>query len=420
MPSLLNTRRLARFITPVASLIAAITLHAQRGSEATWDQTAVTGYFDARMDLWWQRAKTLRTGTSETKCLSCHTAVPYAMVMPVLRRARGIDALTRHEQQILDMARARSAYAETDQPYYDQSEDKIRESRGVEAVVNAFVLTTYDAGPSPAPETRAAIVRLWQVQRADGAWDWLNFGLEPYEAPDAVFQGAALAALSAGSRAGRAASADAPGQAGLTRLAVYLTQHFQSQRLFNRTWALLASSRLDGVLTGEQRRALLDELRMQQHSDGGWSMADLGPWRWSAQTTPYAPPGATDTALLTQSDGFATGLVVYAMRRSGVSVDDAAVSRGQAWLRGHQTTESHDAAWAPWRAHSLNFDREHGGAKGEPWRRNFMSDLATAFATLALLYCQKYGHWPRQRAIGSNAVRTGGDEHSHHRRRHAN
>jgi hypothetical protein len=33
----------------------------------------------------------------------------------------------------------------------------------------------------------------------------------------------------------------------------------------------------------------------------------------------------------------------------------------------------------------LNYDREHGGPKGEPWRRMFMSDLATAFGVLALL-----------------------------------
>ena len=38
-----------------------------------------------------------------------------------------------------------------------------------------------------------------------------------------------------------------------------------------------------------------------------------------------------------------------------------------------------------WRAHSLNFDREHAGDKGEPWRRMFMSDLATGFAVLALV-----------------------------------
>ena len=50
-----------------------------------------------------------------------------------------------------------------------------------------------------------------------------------------------------------------------------------------------------------------------------------------------------------------------------------------------QAVRPGDEAWAPWRAHSLNFDREHGGEKGEPWRRMFMSDLATAFAVLALL-----------------------------------
>ena len=38
-----------------------------------------------------------------------------------------------------------------------------------------------------------------------------------------------------------------------------------------------------------------------------------------------------------------------------------------------------------WRAYSLNFDREHAGDKGEPWRRMFMSDLATGFAVLALV-----------------------------------
>jgi len=33
----------------------------------------------------------------------------------------------------------------------------------------------------------------------------------------------------------------------------------------------------------------------------------------------------------------------------------------------------------------LNYDREHGGQRGQPWKRMFMSDAATAFAVLALL-----------------------------------
>jgi hypothetical protein len=55
-------------------------------------------------------------------------------------------------------------------------------------------------------------------------------------------------------------------------------------------------------------------------------------------------------------------------------------------LRAHYVAErAGDPSWAPWRAHSLNYDREHGGPKGEPWRRLFMSDIATAFAVLALM-----------------------------------
>ena len=42
-----------------------------------------------------------------------------------------------------------------------------------------------------------------------------------------------------------------------------------------------------------------------------------------------------------------------------------------------------------WRTHSLNYDREHGGDKGEPWPRMFMSDLATAFAVLALVESER-------------------------------
>ena len=62
-----------------------------------------------------------------------------------------------------------------------------------------------------------------------------------------------------------------------------------------------------------------------------------------------------------------------------------ALTKGKLWLMDNQQPErAGDPSWAPWRAHSLNFDREHGGEKGEPWRRMFMSDLATAFAVLAL------------------------------------
>ena len=224
------------------------------------------------------------------------------------------------------------------------------------------------------------------MQRADGAWDWLEFGLEPYEAPDAVYYGASVAALAAGSASGKRASNDANGQAGVERLRQYLRSSFASQRLFNKTWALLAASRLDGVLTTSERTAAIAELESRQRADGGWSMADLGPWRWQRVEAPFAPPGKVDADLLAAPDGYATGLIVLALRRAGATGDRASIRKGQEWLRSHQAPAgADDPAWAPWRSHSLNFDREHSGDKGEPWRRLFMSDLATAFAALALL-----------------------------------
>ena len=341
------------------------------------------------MEMWWAKAKSLRTGTAETKCLSCHTTVPYALVRPALRRVQGHASPTVHEDRILDIVRRRVGSGSTDQPYYDHTDAKKVESRGVEAVLNALMLTSLDTDePSVEPSvlTRAAMARMWEVQRADGAWDWLDFGLEPYEAPDAVFHGATVAAFAAGSALGMRASADDKGQAGIERLRHYLRSSVASQRLFNRTWALLAASRLEGVITSIERDAVMRELEARQRPDGGWSLADLGMWRWTRQSAPFAPPGSIDEALVAAPDGYATGLAVYAMRQAGADPDRSSIRKGQQWLRSHQMPErAGDPSWAPWRAHSLNFDREHGGDKGEPWRRLFMSDLATAFAALALL-----------------------------------
>ena len=353
-----------------------------------WDTAAAASYLDARMDAWWAKAKPLKTGDAEVKCLSCHTAVPYALARPALRIAMGQSAPTPHEERMLATVRQRVQHAATQQPYYDHTDAKKAESRGVEAVLNAVVLTQYDTlgrSGTGSDASRAAIARLWEVQRADGAWDWLNFGLEPYEANDAVFHGATLAAIAAGTSAGRHASQDATGKTGVERLQRYLRTNVASQRLFNKAWALVASSRLPGVLDAAQTDAIVRELAEAQRADGGWSMADLGPWRWTKADAPYAPPGTTDAALLGASDGYATGLALYAMKHSGVGPPRPGHAKGIAWLVANQKAGTPDEpAWAPWRAHSLNFDREHGGEKGEPWRRMFMSDLATAFAVLAL------------------------------------
>jgi len=356
---------------------------------ARWDAAAAARYLDARMDLWWTNAKVLKTGDADARCISCHTAVPYALARPSLRRVAGETTPTAHEQRIAETAKLRVEVGAARQPFYDNSEDKKRESRGVESVLNALVLTSRDANrrdTGVSPDTQAALSQMWSAQRADGSWDWLNFGLEPYEAPDAVFHGAALAAMAAGTASHLASTSNTRAtDAGVDRLRTFLSTNVSSQRLFNQAWALLAAGQLDGVLSGTQRDAVVRALKERQRPDGGWSMADLGAWHWDKTEAPFSSPGTTDASLLATSDGYATGLVVYALRRGHVPASDASVVNARAWLTSHQQTGTvTDPAWAPWRAHSLNFDREHGGPKGEAWRRMFMSDLATAFAVLGL------------------------------------
>ena len=102
---------------------------------------------------------------------------------------------------------------------------------------------------------------------------------------------------------------------------------------------LLAAARLDGLLTKQERDAIVTDLESLQRADGGWSLADLGVWRWARQEAPFAPPGTIDRALIAQSDGYATGLVVYALRRSGRPFSSPAVHKGQQWLIEHQVPE---------------------------------------------------------------------------------
>src|SRR5262249_28000424 len=161
---------------------------------------------------------------------------------------------------------------EAHQPLYDHKEAKKVESRGTEAVLNALILANADAVQNrrdPSDVTRKAFARLWETQRPDGAWDWLEFGLEPFGSADAVYDGATLAALAAGTAP--ALSTGDAAEPGIVRLRGYLKEQYARQRLFNRVWVLLASSRLSDLLTRAQREALVAELEKQQQADGGWS-----------------------------------------------------------------------------------------------------------------------------------------------------
>src|SRR5439155_8492709 len=150
--------------------------HDENRAAGGWDRDGAAKYLDDRMDFWFAKAKKLRTGQTETACVSCHTTIPYVLARPALRQAMRVNDPTPQESRILEEAKRRvDSYADHE-VLYDFSEDKKTQSRGTEAVLNALILTSADAAPSrpqlSAP-TQKALQRLWQTQRSDGAWDWL-------------------------------------------------------------------------------------------------------------------------------------------------------------------------------------------------------------------------------------------------------
>jgi hypothetical protein len=357
-----------------------------RNTATGWDQEAAAKYLDDRMDLWFQKARKLQTGQGTTTCVSCHTVVPYALARPALRKAAGVDRPTPQEAKLLDETIRRVDTYGSHEPL-DKS--KGAESRGTEAVLNLLILSGEDARqnrPDPSGPTDRALEELWHEQRADGAWNWMDTGLEPYESNDSLYYGAALAAIAVGGVPGYAGGMGANVPSGVGRLRSYLTANYAKQNLYSRTWMLLASTRLAGLLSYDQIDALTAELRSKQNADGGWSLYSLGPWTWSKASPPFEPKGKPDVSLLSRSDGYATGLIAYALRQAGLGAGNPSLKRAADWLKANQRKyEIDQSCWKCWRTYSLNHDQEHGGEEGEPWRRMFMSEAATAFATMALL-----------------------------------
>lgn len=336
-------------------------------SALRWDARAAATYLDARQ-TWWSTWPTA-TRDRGTSCVSCHTAVPYALARPALSAALHEARTTSAEDRLLDNVILRVRRWNEVEPFYPDQKNglpKTSESRGTEAVLNALILATRDARTGSASEEgRIALANMWALQFRNGdmagAWAWLNFHLEPWESSDATYFGATLAAIAAGTSPGGDAGPDA--QERIKALRAYLTTHASTQPLFNRVTLLWASGRLPGVLTAPERAAIADAMWSRQLADGGWSLSALGQWKRS-----------DNTALDSTSDGYATGLAIYALLQSGQSPHEPHVAKALAWLEQHQ-----DRTTGMWVTASLNKKRPLTSDVGK-----FMSDAATAYAVLAL------------------------------------
>jgi len=363
-----NLRSFAGFW--LVACIAPVAASAQQAAAVseTWDPRAAAAYLDARQTWWLGWPTSARD--HETSCVSCHTALPYALARPALRAALKQTETPSPERKLVENVVKRVTLWKEVEPFYpDQTRGlpKTSESRGTEAILNAVVIATRDAQSGKiSDEARMAFGNLWALQFKNGdlagAWAWLNFHLEPWETADAAYFGATLAAVAIGTEPD--AYATSPDiQSHLKALRDYLQHGAAKQSLFNRAMLLWAANRLPGTISPAERQEIVDTLFAKQRADGGWSLASLGQWKRS-----------DGTAVDTTSDGYATGVVAFALQQAGASSDDRRLRRGLAWLVQHQ-----DRATGMWMTSSLNKQRDPSSDIGK-----FMSDAATAYAVLAL------------------------------------
>src|ERR1700730_13381968 len=156
---------------------------------SSWDQNTAAAYLDQRAAWWMEWPKAARD--HETFCVSCHTAVPYALSRPALRISLAEAAPSANERKLLDNVTKRVRLWKEVAPFYtdaDRGVYKSVESRGTESVLNALILAS-DAASNATTDargvassdarsgaqynylreaTRAAFENMWAEQQTTG------------------------------------------------------------------------------------------------------------------------------------------------------------------------------------------------------------------------------------------------------------
>ncbi len=283
--------------------------------------------------------------TEQRKCGTCHTNYVYLMARPALK-----DVPWPSMNKVRDFFEKRVAN-------WNNKADKSNKPRwDAEVVATAVTLAFNDAQTTGKlhPLTRKALDRMWTLQKPDGSWNWLKCGWPPYEHDD--YFGAVFAAVGVGF-APEGYAQTLAGHSGLAKLRKYLVAT-PAPDLHHRTMLLWAASRLDGVMSMEEKRATVKSLLALQRPDGGWSLPSLGSWK-RRDGSPNDPAGP--------SDGYATGLTIYVLRQAGIPAQNPQIQRGVVWLTTNQRASGR------WFTRSLNNDRFH-----------YITNAGTGFAVMAL------------------------------------
>src|SRR5262244_1811130 len=161
--------KLTRLLIPLSIFGAIAPMDfAQRPSVtvSTSGLRAAAVYLDSRLDWWvhWPNA----ARDHDTSCVSCHTALPYALARPTLHRVLDEPEPATSELILLTNVTKRVRLWKEVEPFYpDQTRGlpKTSESRGTEAILNALILSRRDATTGVlSDDTRSAFDNMWALQ----------------------------------------------------------------------------------------------------------------------------------------------------------------------------------------------------------------------------------------------------------------
>src|SRR5579885_277311 len=89
----------------VGFVISSAALYAGSAETASWNSKAAAAYLDQRAGWWitWKPA----ARDHDSFCISCHTALPYALARPALRTALGEQGPSPSERKFIDNVTSR-------------------------------------------------------------------------------------------------------------------------------------------------------------------------------------------------------------------------------------------------------------------------------------------------------------------------
>jgi squalene-hopene/tetraprenyl-beta-curcumene cyclase len=315
---------------------------------ATPDEALLTSYSE-------EQAKTFLDDTSlkwarQNRCGTCHTTIPYLMARPLLGGAN-LTAWNEVRASVSDFASDRIAKHAQDAAFIAGS------------TVAALAVGDSAGGRPMQPDTRALFDYLWASQGSDGAWVVPQKGMLPFLERDPRYV-AIMVALGLGYTTSNYYEDDPRGRAGFAKLRGFIRNNLPTS-VHDKAVLLWASIRTPGLLRKKEQQDYTHSILALQRDDGGWALPAMG--SWPRHDGPPSDPNL--------SDGYATALSALVLCQGGYSTKDAPIMRALVWIKRHQRVSGR------WYTRSLYSE----------YFQNYLSNMGTAYAVMALRSCNPRG-----------------------------